>query len=132
MFAFEFAILLITCTGILNRYILSLVEKYIVFRETQQRKEARRIERAQLLQQAENQRIANARRRVAGEEEVPIAEVEAEEEEEEDIDVGGWEEKGTWVFYSELTTGKLFCPLVFRCLTESWTVMHLRSVDMTC
>ena len=102
MFAFEFAILLITANGILSRYIISLVEKYILYKEAARRKEARAIERA-----ATGQRRQAARERAAGEEVEATEDDDEEEEEEEDeeLDVGGWEEKGTWVFYSELCTG---------------------------
>lgn len=90
MFAFEFAILLITSLGILSRYTISLVEKYILYREAKKRRAARAAERAERLRAMEA---------TGGEEQ------EEEEEEDEELDVGGWEEKGTWVFYSELCTG---------------------------
>ena len=106
MFAFEFTILLITSTGILSRYILSLVEKLILHREATRRREARSLERVAARHQRETQRAENRRRAAAGEEVEEIEEEEdAEEDDEEELDVGGWEEKGTWVFYSELCTG---------------------------
>lgn len=107
MFAFEFAILLITSTGILSRYIISLVEKYILYKEATRRKEARAIERAATRQRRQTEREENERRRAAGEEVEAIEgdDEEEEEDEDEELDVGGWEEKGTWVFYAELCTG---------------------------
>jgi hypothetical protein len=109
MFAFEFAILLITSLGILSRYTISLVEKYILYREATKRREARVAERAERLR---------AMQAAGGEEQ------EEEEEEDDELDVGGWEEKGTWVFYSELCTGMcsrlshgstILCRLALRC-----------------
>lgn len=105
MFAFEFAILLIVSVGTLSRYVISLVEKYILYKEACRRKEARTIERAIARQQREARRTENEQRRAAGEEVEDEEEEEEEDEEEEELDVGGWEEKGTWVFYSELATG---------------------------
>lgn len=106
MFAFEFAILLITSLGILSRYTISLVEKYILYREATKRREARVAERAERLR---------AMQAAGGEEQE-----EEEEEEDDELDVGGWEEKGTWVFYSELCTGMcsrstILCRLALPC-----------------
>ena len=109
MFAFEFAILLIVSVGILSRYCISLIEKYILYKEASRRREARAIERAATIRRRGAQRAENERRRAAGEEVEEIEEEAEEEEEQEDdddeLDVGGWEEKGKWVSSSELTTG---------------------------
>jgi E3 ubiquitin-protein ligase synoviolin len=107
MFAFEFAILLITSIGILSRYVLGLVEKYVLRREAIRRKEARAIEHAASRQR---RRDENEQRRVAGEEVEEEDEDTGEDEDDEELDVGGWEEKGTWVFYSELCTGVYHFP----------------------
>lgn len=122
MFAFEFAILLITSTGILSRYAISLVEKYILRREARRRKEARALERAAARQQRLARREENERRRAAGEAVEPVEDDDedegADEDEDEDVDdeldVGGWEGKGTWVFYSELCTGVFHRRVIFR------------------
>jgi len=111
MFAFEFAILLITSLGITGRYVLNVVEKFILKREAARRREARAVEREVTRNRLSEQRAENQRRRDLGE----IVEDEAEPEEDDDedddeIDVGGWEEKGTWVFYLELTTGSCHSP----------------------
>lgn len=106
MFAFEFAILLITSIGILSRYVLSLTEKWILYKEAQRRKEIRDVQRIATLARIGEQTRENERRRAAGEEEAPVEEMPEEDEEDEELDVGGWEEKGTWVFYSELATGE--------------------------
>lgn len=107
MFAFEFAILLITSTGILARYTLSLVEKWILHREALSRKAARAAERVARRVRIEEQTRENARRREAGEEEQEVEdELDDDDDEEDELDVGGWEDKGTWVFYTELATGE--------------------------
>lgn len=107
MFAFEFAILLITSLGITGRYVLSLVEKYILKREATRRTAARVVEREDTRQRHADRTVEVERRRAQGDivEDVPELE-EEDEDEEEELDVGGWEEKGTWVFYLELVTGE--------------------------
>jgi E3 ubiquitin-protein ligase synoviolin len=118
MFAFEFAILLIVSTGILARYVLSLVEKWVLHKEAARRREARVAAREARKRELAAAREDVERRRAAGEEvDDPPEEEEEEEDDEDELDVGGWEEKGTWVFYSELCTGKIF---------EPWTMIHLR------
>lgn len=119
MFAFEFAILLITSTGIISRYAISLVEKYILRREARRRKEARALERAAARQQRQARREENERRRAAGEAIEPVEDddeddgADDDEDVDEELDVGGWEGKGTWVFYSELCTGVFPSPSDF-------------------
>ncbi|KAI5816502.1 RING finger protein [Pyronema omphalodes] len=115
MFAFEFAILLITSLGILSRYTISLVEKYILYREAKKRRAARAAERAERLRAME----------ATGSEEQ-----EEEEEEDEELDVGGWEEKGTWVFYSELCTDflKLLTYLSFFSIVLTWYGLPLHII----
>ena len=125
MFAFEFAILLITSTGILCRYILSLVEKYILYKEAARRKAARAIERTAARQRRITEREA---RRAAGDEVDEAEEEEDDDDSDEELDVGGWEEKGTWVFYSELGTGTSFSDSLSSELppAECLYVMHPR------
>ncbi|PWW71614.1 hypothetical protein C7212DRAFT_303172 [Tuber magnatum] len=74
MFAFEFAILLITSLGIAGRYVLNV--------------------------------------------------------DDDEIDVGGWEEKGTWVFYLELTTDllKLATYLCFFAIVLTWYGLPLHII----
>lgn len=105
MFAFEFAILLITSLGITGRYVLSLVEKYILKREAMRRRAARILEREGARQRHADRVAEVTRRRRAGDLVEDVPELEEEDEDEEELDVGGWEEKGTWVFYLELVTG---------------------------
>lgn len=107
MFAFEFAILLITSLGITGRYVLSLVERYILKREAGRRRAARVLEREAARQRHADRVVEVERRRRAGDLVEDVPELEEEDEEEEELDVGGWEEKGTWVFYLELVTDLL-------------------------
>lgn len=107
MFAFEFAILLITSLGITGRYGLSLVEKYILKREAARRIAARVVEREDARRRHAERTAEVERRRAQGDIVDDVPELEEEDEDEEELDVGGWEEKGTWVFYLELVTGGL-------------------------
>lgn len=107
MFAFEFAILLITSLGITGRYVLSLVEKYILKREATRRSAARVVEREDARHRHAERTAEVERRRTQGDIVEDVPELEEEGEDEEELDVGGWEEKGTWVFYLELVTGDL-------------------------
>ncbi|KAH8155799.1 uncharacterized protein LAJ45_00811 [Morchella importuna] len=107
MFAFEFAILLITSLGITGRYVLSLVEKYILKREAMRRRAARILEREGARQRHAARVAEVTRRRRDGDLVEDVPELEEEDEDEEELDVGGWEEKGTWVFYLELVTDLL-------------------------
>lgn len=121
MFAFEFAILLIVSTGILARYVLSLVEKWVLHKEAARRREARVAAKEARTRELIAARAEVERRRAAGEEVEDVVEEEEDEEEDDDeLDVGGWEEKGTWVFYSELCTGTELEA------NESSMMIHLR------
>jgi len=103
MFAFEFAVLTITSSSTAARYAISLREAYIIKVRTREKLEERRAElrvaREEGLRRAATQDgTANAENSGA---DVP----DEENVEEMDIDVPGWEEKGRWVFYLNLTTG---------------------------
>ncbi|KAA8908951.1 hypothetical protein FN846DRAFT_944168 [Sphaerosporella brunnea] len=132
MFAFEFAILLITSAGILSRYILGLVEKYILYKEAARRKEARAIERIMARQRRQAQLEENERRQAAGQEATEVDEEteEGDDDDDEELDVGGWEEKGTWVFYSELCTDflKLLTYLSFFSIVLTWYGLPLHII----
>lgn len=95
MFGFEYVLLAIASVSSLLRYTLSLVELVIVQRQEKARQEARRIAREQ------------AQQRASAAEGTAEATVEEEEDDDDDGDVPGWEEKGRWVFYLDLTTGWL-------------------------
>jgi E3 ubiquitin-protein ligase synoviolin len=88
MFGFEYVLLAIASVSTLMRYTLSLVELYITHRQEKARDEARRVAREHARQQAET------------------AERSAEPalDDDDDDEVPGWEEKGRWVFYLDLTT----------------------------
>lgn len=93
MFGFEYVLLAIASVSTLLRYALSLVELLVIQRQETARTEARRLAREQARQRAEASEDTTA---------PPAAE---EEEDDDDEDVPGWEEKGRWVFYLDLTTG---------------------------
>jgi E3 ubiquitin-protein ligase synoviolin len=94
MFGFEYVLLAIASISTLLRYTLSLVELFIIRRQETAMLEARRVAREQ--QRSEQ----------APEGEAATAPA-AEEADDDDVDgeVPGWEEKGRWVFYLDLTTG---------------------------
>jgi E3 ubiquitin-protein ligase synoviolin len=106
MFAFEFAVLTITSTSTAARYALSLTESLIIKRQTQQRLEERREQlraaREEARQRAEND-SSTSESTAAPAANLPDPDL----VDEIDIDVPGWDEKGQWVFYLDLATGKL-------------------------
>ena len=101
MFGFEFAVLTILSTSTMARYTLSLAEIYI----TRQQKQAKLAERRAEIR-AERERIL--RQQAASGLPVPNADNLPSEDDidEMELDVSGWEEKGRWVFYLDLITGK--------------------------
>lgn len=97
MFAFEFAVLTVTSLSTAARYIITLHESAVIKSQVNDR-------RTQILQLRErNQRLAS-------ESDQAITPPTTDEDEGEidaiDIDVPGWEEKGRWIFYLDLATGK--------------------------
>lgn len=105
MFAFEFAVLTVTSLSTAARYSISLHEASVIKIQTRVHLEERR---AIIRQEREEQRRQNIEQR--GDAEVESPSVDANEEDELgelDVDVPGWEEKGRWVFYLDLTTGML-------------------------
>lgn len=99
MFGFEFAILTILSTSTAARYAISLVEIYIVRKQKESKLEERRSElRAAREEAVRGEDSAGA--------DPPQGSVPIEAEvDDADLDVAGWEEKGRWVFYLDLTTG---------------------------
>ncbi|KAF2278417.1 uncharacterized protein EI97DRAFT_465719 [Westerdykella ornata] len=91
MFGFEYVLLAIASMSTLLRYLLSLVEIAIIHKQEKTRQEARRLAR----QQASQSTDTSEGGREAAEE---------DDQDEDDGDVPGWEEKGRWVFYLDLTT----------------------------
>lgn len=109
MFAFEFAVLTITSLSTAARYAISLKEAYIIKTRTREQLEERRAElraerelsaaREEALRQTGAQ-DGTSNAETSG---VPIPDPDTIQE--TDIDVPGWEDKGRWVFYLNLTTG---------------------------
>jgi E3 ubiquitin-protein ligase synoviolin len=97
MFGFEFAILTILSTSTAARYTISLVEIYITRKQKQAKIEERRVE-------LETARAESLRNRAESELNEPLPDL--PEIDESELDVPGWEEKGRWVFYLDLVTGK--------------------------
>ena len=107
VFAFEFAVLHVTSLSTAARYTISLYEASVIKNQTKTRREQIRQERAQARRQAAEADTSNA---------APLSTNASEETDVDnlDIDVPGWEEKGRWIFYLDLTTGKAhdnwLCP----------------------
>jgi E3 ubiquitin-protein ligase synoviolin len=96
MFGFEYVLLAIASVSTLLRYTLSLVELLIVHRQETTRDEAQRLAR-----EARRPEQAQAGR---GESAAEPAAANEDDDDDDDVDVPGWEEKGRWVFYLDLTT----------------------------
>ena len=109
VFAFEFAVLHVTSLSTAARYTISLYEASVIKSQTKHRREQIRQERMQARRQA-----AEANTTEAAPNSTNI--VDDSDVDSLDIDVPGWEEKGRWVFYLDLTTGKgSFPPYYGRC-----------------
>lgn len=99
MFGFEFAVLTILSCSTAARYAISLGEIYITRKQRRIKMEERRLElraaREQTLRQYES---GQAPTNLPNEDDI----------DEMELDVPGWEEKGRWIFYLELITGKIY------------------------
>lgn len=131
MFAFEFAVLTVTSLSTIARYMISLYEAAVVKEQTRVQLQERRAEierrRQRQSQIREEQRTApsdsdsqtiNHQSSVGHSVEEDLRLVE------EGVDVPGWEGKGRWVFYLDLTTGmnyssRLTSPLTHKPQTSS-------------
>ena len=105
MFAFEFAVLTVTSLSTAARYSISLHEASVINIQTRIHLEERR---ARIRREREEERRQDAEQN--GNPEAESSRVNVMDEEdlgELDVDVPGWEEKGRWVFYLDLTTGML-------------------------
>jgi E3 ubiquitin-protein ligase synoviolin len=123
MFGFEFAVLTILSSSTMVRYFISLVEIYIIRKQKEKRiEEIRRERRAAAVQASADApaappsegRGSEASLAIAGTSTatgpthtIPTAEDPIDDA---DLEVEGWEEKGRWVFYLDLTTGRHFPP----------------------
>lgn len=103
MFAFEFAVLTITSLSTAARYAISLKEAYIIRTRTREQLEERRAELRALREEALRQ--TRAQNGTSNPETSGARIPDPDTIEEMDIDVPGWEDKGRWVFYLNLTTG---------------------------
>lgn len=101
MFAFEFVVLLISSSSTAARYGLSVHEILVIKRQTkaklEERREEVRIARQEAATRAHNSDFHN--NSVA-------APAQEEDIDENEIDVPGWQEKGRWVLFLDLATGK--------------------------
>jgi E3 ubiquitin-protein ligase synoviolin len=116
MFAFEFAVLTISSTSTAARYAISLTEALIIKRQTQLRLEERRAElrvaREEALQRAAAETDTASQQSPA---QTSTDLPDPDSVGEIDVDVPGWDEKGQWVFYLDLVTGKnwfLYTPML--------------------
>lgn len=100
MFAFEFAVLTVTSMSTAARYTISLHEANLIKNQIKTRREQIRRER----EVAQPSQVVVTDSSTTPD--APAINVTAEEDIDLfDIDVPGWEEKGRWVFYLDLTTG---------------------------
>ena len=114
MFAFEFAVLMVTSSSTAFRYLISVYEGRVVRKQTNLRLEERKAE--------QRRRQEAAQRRDAASDSTSAVEPSATNEHDEsdvdtnDIDVPGWEDKGRWVFFLDLATGMVspdnFCGIL--------------------
>lgn len=102
MFAFEFAVLTVTSSSTAARYGISVYEANTIRKQIEAR-------RAQIVRQREEVRAQNASLVDLVEQPLSTNASAAEDNVEPmEIDTPGWEDKGRWLFYLDLATGKLF------------------------
>lgn len=108
MFLFEFAVLMVSSTSTILRYVISLIEARIIKRQTQERIESRRREireeREEILRRRASAESGTESSNPNGS--VPPALPSEDDIDEMDIEVPGWETKGHWVLTLDLVTGK--------------------------
>ena len=100
MFAFEFAVLAIASSSTTIRYALHLQEKIVIKRQTQLKVEERREEIRNARREAQAQDTQDATTTA------PSNLPREEEIDENEIDVPGWQEKGRYILFLDLATGK--------------------------
>ena len=99
MFAFEFAVLVITSISTAARYAISLREAAVIKKQIQDR-------RAQIRRDRMSAHYPEATADGPSSTGARLSEVVTDNDVDSlDIDVPGWEEKGRWVFYLDLATG---------------------------
>lgn len=100
MFAFEFAVLTVTSLSTSTRYLISLYESYVISCQIDGRRAQLRQTRQRSQADTPNSEHNTPNARADGEQIIDDTNDVLE------IDVPGWEEKGRWVFYLDLATGK--------------------------
>lgn len=103
MFVFEFAILAINSSSTLARYGLALYERYIIHTQTKAKIEERK-EELRVLREADRRREIESG--AEGRTVPPPEPVRDDEIDENEIDVPGWQEKGRFILFLDLLTGK--------------------------
>lgn len=100
MFAFEFAVLTVTSLSSAARYTISLHEASVIKTQIRDRRALLRRERESVHSRSIDTDSTPT--------EAPAASTSTEDDIDSlDIDVPGWEEKGRFVFYLDLTTGMM-------------------------
>lgn len=102
MFAFEFAVLAIASSSTTARYALSLHESLVVKRQTKAKLEERMAEVQAVHRGTQPSSILDGASETAA---LSSNNGRAGEINEDDIDVPGWQEKGRWILFLDLTTG---------------------------
>lgn len=99
MFAFEFAVLTIASLSTAARYAISVFEANVIKKQIHER-------RAQIRRERQQAQLEAATSHGAADEAVNASTtINDEDIDNIDIDPPGWEEKGRWIFYLDLTTG---------------------------
>jgi len=113
MFAFEFAVLAIASSSTTARYALSLHETLVVKRQTKAKLDERRAEVQAARQEAQAPATSGG-----AEETVALSSnnTRVGEIDEDDVDVPGWQEKGRWILFLDLATGR--CSRSHHCQTH--------------
>ena len=106
MFAFEFAVLTVTSLSTAARYTISLHEASVTSNQIKDRRAQMRRDREHARSHAPST-DSSTPPGTHTEDAAPEDDIDSL-----DIDVPGWEEKGRWVFYLDLTTGKVPAPEV--------------------
>ena len=101
MFAFEFAVLTVTSLSTAARYTISIYEANVIKTQIKDRRAQIRRER----ESAQSSAAATASTDATFSDNFPSSASSEDDIDALDIDVSGWEEKGRWVFYLNLTTG---------------------------
>ena len=108
MFAFEFAVLAISSSSTTARYGLTLQEKAIIKRQTKAKVEERREEIRAARQEAEREAASQGSDAANSD---AVGRPQEEEVDENEIDVPGWQEKGRYILFLDLTTGAYICHM---------------------